>query len=168
MVRWHWRTQSRQGQAIVETALFSLLALYILIGVVDVGRMLYTYITVTQAAKDGARKGVAYPNCRKTITNFASVTTASQNTTYNSIDYAVAQAGQQLGLGSSHITVAYYTYNPTTGARTTASSGTTGGQIDVTVTYPFTPIIPLASTVIGSVTVVGKATHLIELGAAGC
>lgn len=158
----------RRGQAIVETGLFSVLLLYLVVGAADFGRMMHAYVTVTQAAKDGARKAAAYPNCRLTVTNFASVTTASANTTYNSIDYAVAQAGQGLGLGSSHITVTPYSFNPTTGVRTAAGSAAAGGQVDVTVTFPFTTITPLADMLIGSVNVTATATHVIEAAPSGC
>lgn len=163
------RNRREGGQAIVELALFSIVLLYLVMGAADFGRMLFQYITVTQAAKDGARKGAAYPNCRSSITNFASVTTAmaSSSTTYNSIDYAVAQAGQQLRLGSGNITVTYYTYDATTGVRTSGVA-TTSGQIDVTVTYPFTPITPLAGPIIGSIDLRATATHVIEAAPSGC
>ncbi|MBI4499005.1 MAG: pilus assembly protein [Chloroflexi bacterium] len=161
------RSPGEQGQSLVEMALISLILIYLVMGAVDFGRTMFSQVVLTQAAKDGARKGAAYPNCRSTVSNFASVTTGSQNTTYNSIDYAVAQAGQRLNLGTSNITVTTYSYDPATGTRTAASAAA-GGQIDVAVSYSYTPITPVMQSLIGSPTLTATATHLIEAAPSGC
>lgn len=164
----HGWIRRRRGQAIVETGLFSIVLLYLIVGAADFGRMMFASVTVTQAAKDGARKGAAYPHCRLSVADYASVATASQNTTYNSIDFAVAQSGQLLGLGSDHITVSHYRYDAATGTRAASLSALTGGQIDVTVSYPFTTITPFVGSVVGSVNVTATATHVVEAAPAGC
>lgn len=161
-------TRRRPGQEMVEIGLFTILLLMLVMGAADFGRMLFGYVTITQAAKDGARKGAAYPNCRSTISNFASVTTGNVSTTYNSIDYAVAQSAQNLGLGYSGVTIAFYSYDVTTGVRTSTGTAATGGQVDVTASYAFTTITPLVGPIIGSVNVAATATHIIEAAPTSC
>ncbi|MCC7352524.1 MAG: pilus assembly protein [Anaerolineae bacterium] len=49
------------GASLLETAIIVPLLLLILAGVVDVGRAYHTYITMLNAAREGARVGVNYP-----------------------------------------------------------------------------------------------------------
>ncbi len=49
------------GASLLETAIVVPILLVILAGVVDVGRAYHTYITMLNAAREGARVGVNYP-----------------------------------------------------------------------------------------------------------
>ena len=50
-----------RGANVVEAALVIPLLVIILIGVVDMGRAYYTYISIINAAREGARWGVMHP-----------------------------------------------------------------------------------------------------------
>ena len=61
-IRWGLRGASdERGQAVLETALVSVVLLLLFAGAVDVGRMFYHYINITNAAREGARAAVRQP-----------------------------------------------------------------------------------------------------------
>ncbi|MGQ9674320.1 MAG: TadE/TadG family type IV pilus assembly protein [Chloroflexota bacterium] len=51
-----WRNviKSRRGQSLVEFALILPVAIWVLLGVIDFGRLYFTYVTVTNASRVGA------------------------------------------------------------------------------------------------------------------
>ena len=51
-----------RGANIVEAAIVIPLLLIILVGVIDMGRAYFTYISIINAAREGARWGVMHPN----------------------------------------------------------------------------------------------------------
>ncbi len=53
--------RSARGQSLVEFALTLPILLLILVGVVDLGRVYYSYMTVINASREGARYGAAHP-----------------------------------------------------------------------------------------------------------
>ena len=53
--------RSEQAQSLVETALLLPVLLMILVGIVDIGRAYYSYIQLTNAAREGARYAVSHP-----------------------------------------------------------------------------------------------------------
>jgi Flp pilus assembly protein TadG len=55
------RRSDERGAGLVEMALVTVLLLLLLAGVVDLGRVFYEYIIVTNAAREGARYGSFYP-----------------------------------------------------------------------------------------------------------
>lgn len=50
-----------KGQSMVELSLVLMFVLILLAGVVDLGRMMYEYLTMRDAAQEGASFGIAYP-----------------------------------------------------------------------------------------------------------
>lgn len=56
------KTQSEKGQSLVELALILFFVLVLLAGLVDLGRMMYEYLTMRDAAQEGAGYGAVYPN----------------------------------------------------------------------------------------------------------
>jgi Flp pilus assembly protein TadG len=50
------------GQGLVELALLIPLLLLLILGVFDLGRAFFSIITITNAAREGARYGLSYPN----------------------------------------------------------------------------------------------------------
>jgi len=54
------------GQSLTELAISLPLLFMILLGVVDLGRLYYSYITITNAAREGARYGAANPSAATT------------------------------------------------------------------------------------------------------
>lgn len=53
--------KAERGQSIVELALLLPILISILIGVIDLGRAFNAYITITNAAREGARYGSLHP-----------------------------------------------------------------------------------------------------------
>lgn len=54
-------SRKRRGVALVEFAIVLALMLTIVLGCVDFGRFAYTYIAVTNAAREGTVVGIMYP-----------------------------------------------------------------------------------------------------------
>lgn len=50
--------RDKRGQSLVEMALILPLLIIILFGIVEFGRVFHSYITITHAAREGARAGV--------------------------------------------------------------------------------------------------------------
>lgn len=53
---------TEKGQSLVELALVLVFILILLAGVVDLGRMMYEYLTMRDAAQEGAGYGAVYPS----------------------------------------------------------------------------------------------------------
>jgi Flp pilus assembly protein TadG len=111
------------GQAVLETALISLVLLVLFAGAVDVGRMFYHYISVTNAAREGARTASRLP-C-----NPASA--ASRSAVRNAI---VASAVNEAGAGGTDILPANVTVTPDPVATGCAAAG---APIRVTVAFDY-------------------------------
>lgn len=70
---------SSAGQGLVEFALTLPLMLLILVGVLDLGRLSFAAMTVTNAAREGARYGATQPGAT------AAIIARAQNEAYGSI-----------------------------------------------------------------------------------
>lgn len=55
------RLGEERGAAVLETALVSIVLLLLFAGAVDVGRMYYSFIVITNAAREGARTAARLP-----------------------------------------------------------------------------------------------------------
>lgn len=112
------------GQSLVELALTLPLLLLILFGVLDLGRLFYAYVTLTNSAREGARIGTSNP--------------ANVN---NAIKIGVEQeAANVLNLTDSNIVIdcaAYSDTPPYAYNAANCSSTTAGDRIRVTVNYNF-------------------------------
>src|SRR3990172_7126738 len=53
---------SEKGQSLIELAIMGTVILVLLAGVVDLGRMMYEYLTMRDAAQEGAGYGAVYPS----------------------------------------------------------------------------------------------------------
>src|SRR5205807_4569402 len=51
-----WSSRRQGGQAMVEFAIFAPLIFLLLLGVLDFGRAVVTYVAIAEAAHDGARQ----------------------------------------------------------------------------------------------------------------
>ncbi|MHB1385159.1 MAG: TadE/TadG family type IV pilus assembly protein [Bellilinea sp.] len=57
----HRMQTTERGQSLVELALILLILLLLVAGIVDLGRMVFTYLTMRDAAQEGAVYGAIYP-----------------------------------------------------------------------------------------------------------
>lgn len=109
------RRDASAGQGLVEFALTLPLLILIMVGVLDLGRLAFAAMTVTNAAREGARYGASYP-CYSSCT---AIIARAQNEAYGSI------------INPAQLNV--------TTTLTSATCGV-GNPITVTVTYNFQPI----------------------------
>ncbi len=54
-------SKGNAAQSMVETALILPIMILLMVGVLDLGRLYYAYITIFNAAREGARYGISYP-----------------------------------------------------------------------------------------------------------
>ena len=129
---------SRKGQTLVEFALMLPILLLIAVVVFDLGRAIYYYSTIHNAAREGARYGVVYPDdvsgMRNTTRNFA-------------FGMGLALSNVTAGPGPNEI-IDFFP-NPT---------------VRVTVSYSFSPATPVVAWFIpgGQITLTSQATMRTE------
>ncbi len=63
------RINPEKGQSMVELALMLVVILILLAGVVDLGRMMYQYLSMRDAAQEGVGYGASFPNYCAEINN---------------------------------------------------------------------------------------------------
>ena len=113
------RMHDRRGQALVEFAICSLITVMLLLGVVEMGRLVLVYTTVCNGARIGVRYAMVHGSDN-------SATTAQIQSVVNSYLSAAA-----IDTSNATVTVAY----------PGASSCTDPGcPVQVTVSYPYQPM----------------------------
>jgi Flp pilus assembly protein TadG len=106
----HGGSSADRGAAAVEFALLLPLLLLIVLGIIDFGRMLNAQVTLTQAAREGARlAALGQPNANVTSRTQAAATRLSPVTVLPSVCPAGA------GPGSNGVVEASYTFTFTPG-----------------------------------------------------
>lgn len=123
--------QRERGQSLVEFALGMVVLLVLLVGVTDTARVLFTYLSMRDAAQEGALYASVNP------TDTSAIESRVRNT-----------SNLMSGLGAS-ITVAIV---PTvTGKLCLGDTGGISHGVTVTVTYPSFPLtMPLIGAIIGN------------------
>lgn len=136
---------NNKGAAVVEFAVILPLLILIVFGIIEFGFLIYNKAMITNASREGARIGIVYRVDRTGLNTIISDTVDS----YLS-DFLVTFGGS-----GNHTT----TTNPTN-----ASTITTGGYLEVTVTYPYEfLVIPAFITdLAGGVNLVGTTTMRAE------
>ena len=120
-----------RGQSLVEMALLMPILVLILMALFDFGRAIYAYNTVSNAARDGVRLAIV-----------------DQRTSGSTYLAAIEAANQATGLGldptdASEVLVQFP--NPLSNC----SSPGIGCPVSVKVSYQFSPITPIISSIIG-------------------
>lgn len=134
-------TQRRQrGQALIEFALIFPIMILVIVAIFDLGRLVFAYNNITNAARTGVRVAMVdqtSPNARTATKNQAT----------------------SLGLVDSNVTVLYL-------ASDLASPCPTPMTLDcvaeITVTYGWDPLTPLIGNIVGPVTVTSVSRQAIE------
>lgn len=131
------RHASGRGQSLVEFALILPLLLLILVMLFDLGRAVYYYSVIHNAAREGARWGI--------IDNTAGIGCTTPDTA--GIEAAVRNLA--VGLNPDDLIV---------------SSACVGAKIRVNVTYDFEPVTPLVSSFIdgGMITLESTSSMNVE------
>ncbi|MGC8947110.1 MAG: TadE/TadG family type IV pilus assembly protein [Anaerolineae bacterium] len=123
------QTGKQRGQSLVEFALVLPLLILLLGGVLELGRIFFAYVAVTDAAAEGATYASIYPR--------ASVQQITER--------AQAASGGLIQLDPSMI-------------RVDRPALTAGAPITVTVTYPFQLVTPLLGDIVPGRTIPLRAT----------
>jgi Flp pilus assembly protein TadG len=168
------RRRSRErGQGLAEIGLVLPIIVLLLIAVFDMGRAVYAYNTITDAARQGARVAVVnqlYPGdadaqCSESMPVEDSNPTG--NPTWSARACAAASA-LALGVGPSQVAISY---SPPSGVTLDCPAGPSpsasapfhvGCMVSVTVTYQWAPITPLIGTFIGPITMQATSKMPIE------
>jgi len=161
MGRFHRR--HGRGQALVEFALVFPLLVFLLLGLVDLGRAVYAFSTVSNAAREGAR--VAAVN--QIVTTPAldcdqSMPIQSLADPHWSITTCAADAAISLGVPASAVLVSYHAPPSQPSLVCTASDLHIGCLADVTVPYGWAPLTPVISAIWPSIPMTGHAQTTVE------
>lgn len=133
-----------RGQALVEFALILPILVLLLVGLFDVGRAVFAYNTVANAAREAARLAVV-------------------DQTVLTISGLAAQRGVSLGLDpSSDVAVDFLTSALADAAPCNGSPVPPGCIAEVTVSYAYTPATPIIGNFIGSLTLSSTARMPVE------
>lgn len=140
-----------RGQTLVEFALILPVFLLMTLGVVDGARIFSAYISITNAAREGALYAANGTNYGKWCSTTATVvcptgfTVANQSADPDNIAFRVQQETQ--GLTQVNVTV-----DPPTcadGAGVTVTCGSTATRVTVKVRYQMTLFVPVVSVILG-------------------
>jgi Flp pilus assembly protein TadG len=159
------RPVRRDGQALVEFALVLPIFLLIVFGVFDLGRGVYAYNTVANAAREGARVAAVNqiatsPDCNE------SKPVEDPSNAHWSVKACAAASAISLGVRPADVTVSYSAPPSTTLACPATPSPTSpinvGCLASVTVTYTFTPVTPVISMLVGPRVMSATSTVPVE------
>ncbi len=136
MLWFHDFRKTQRGQAVVEMALVLPVLILLVFGIVEFGRVLHTYMIVTDLSREGARKGAVGG------TDSEIVTTVENNASAAGLD------------------IANLTVNVTPASMAKRARGT---SVSVTVSFPVEIIAPVIGNIIGNpYTVTSHTTMRVE------
>lgn len=153
------RRRSEGGQGLIEFALVFPVIVFVVVGFIELGRAVYSYTTITNAARQGAR--VAAVN---QLTTFAECDEtrpieAPDDAHWTIVGCAI-KAGVSLGLQPSDVTVSYAAPPDTT--VTCSPTVHVGCIASVTVTYGYAPSTPLVSGVVPTIAMTSTSEMPVE------
>jgi hypothetical protein len=145
------RRNRERGSTLVEAALILILALALLIGVLDLGQMMFIHQTVAERTRAAARWGAVNPYDASKVSNmvlYGSITANPGSELFNITPSHVAVAHNALGTTDDRIdvTVSGYSYSFFSAAIVNsfygaggASANRTGLTVHVSVPYEYVP-----------------------------
>lgn len=170
------RRWTQRGQGIAEFALVFPIIVLLLVAVFDMGRAVYAYTTITNAARQGARVAAVnqlYPadtdvTCMENMP--VEDITAGGTPTWSARACAASSA-TSLGLVPSNVTVSYAppassALSCPAGPAPAAASANTpfhvGCIASVTVAYTWSPITPIIANFMGPITMTATSQMPVE------
>lgn len=166
------RARETRGQSLVEFALILPVFLLVLFGLIDAGRFVYMNSVLSQAAREGARVAAVeagWLGSSATGCDAANGPVCPANVAALKVDVAAAANRMVAPFGSISSSSVYISCDPIgsaptgswTGA-TCASNATSVDVVSIRVLLTFTPITPIVSQILGSITTSGSATMVIN------
>jgi Flp pilus assembly protein TadG len=159
------RRARAQGQGLAETALIIPVFFMLLMGLVDVGRAVFTYSTIGEAARQAVRVAAVNQLANSIgCEDNRPVETADTSTAHWSPLQCAIAAGKTVGLTAADVSVSYAAPSGTAlVCQTTPTVNlTVGCYATVTVQTTWLPITPLASTILGPIHLSTTSTMPIE------
>jgi Flp pilus assembly protein TadG len=146
-----------QGSSLFEFSLVAVMLVMLLLGVIEMGRMILVYTTIAHAAKYGERYAIVHGSLRTGTTDTTATKTDIQTQVQNFSGIA------PLTTSNVNVTVTYPGITPASAIYCPAANGTNapGCPVKVKVTYQFDPLlgyfnsmlsVPLSSTSEGVIT----------------
>jgi Flp pilus assembly protein TadG len=135
------RRRSSRGQSLVEFALIFPILILVIVAVFDVGRLVFAYNTITNAAREATRFGIV-----------------DQTDTLIKAE-AVSQS-TSLGIPAANVVVDFC--NPITSVCTTTRPTNLDALVRVRVSYSWTAITPIIGNLIGPKTITADSRMVIE------
>lgn len=132
---------SDSGQSLVEFALILPIFLLLLFGIIDLGRGVYAYNTIQNAAREGTRVAIVDQNK----------------------DVIVAEVQQHsvgLGLEADDVDVEFLKPDTMTEECTTPIA--ISCEIEVIVSYTFTPATPIIGNIVGTIDMTAASRQPVE------
>lgn len=157
------RRRETMGQAAVEFALIVPVFMLLLVGLLDVGRVVFAFNDASHASRDATRFASVSPlDCdsifyviQHQIQGSAAVTVA---VTYRSIPSPSNQNPSWTNVCPAYNPATTYDNDPTTGTMSNAVTPMVGGEIRIVVTNPVSLATPLISNLLGgTITVQGSS-----------
>ncbi|HEX5241321.1 MAG TPA: TadE/TadG family type IV pilus assembly protein [Candidatus Limnocylindrales bacterium] len=153
------KRRRERGQTLVEFALVTPLIVFMVVAFIDMGRAVWTYTTITNAARQGAR--VAAVNQLTTSADCDESIPITDPTTPHWTIYGCAiAAGGPLGLTTSNVGVSYAAPPGTTVS--CSPSVNVGCIASVTITYAYSPSTPILNGFIHSMTFTSTSQEPVE------
>jgi len=148
------------GQGLVEFALVIPVIMLLIFGAVDLGRAVYAYNTIANAARDGARVAAVNqietsPDCNEDRP------VEDPLNPHWSIKRCAAGSALTLGVQQSAVTVEYHTPSGTS-LTCTSSTLNVGCIAAVTVHYTYTPMTPVIGDLVGNIAINSTSQMPIE------
>jgi Flp pilus assembly protein TadG len=132
---------ARRGQALVEFSLAIVTFLVILMGIFDLGRAVFMYNGVSEAARDIARRTAVYPYSGIGGSNYLGSSLETQGVI--STQRGLVPGLVPLSMGSPDFECVDIAGNPST--NNTCGSGDAQDYVRVTVKAVYSPVTPLVS-----------------------
>jgi hypothetical protein len=183
--------RSSAGQTLVEFALVIPLILLIVIGVLDVGRAVYTNSALSQAAREGARLaaveagyiGITVPGCVDTPADVGVSNPGARvcPPTLASFKTDVVSAVNRMTVSLGALSGVHVSCNVGTGADPAPSGdwtegsggngcddgsgsslGVSGDLVSVRIEHTYQPITPVIDSILGPITLSGSASMVIN------
>ncbi len=161
----HGRRPGSRGQSLAETALILPVFLLLLMGLIDLGRAVFAYSTVGEAARQATRvAAVNQLSDSLACDQSRPVETSSAATAHwSALECAIA-AGKTIGVTADEVTVSYSTPSGTSLVCQTAPtvSLSVGCYATVTVETTWSPITPIVAGILGPIHLSSTSTMPIE------
>jgi Flp pilus assembly protein TadG len=155
------RRRRERGQGLVEFALVFPLIILLLMGIFDLGRAIYAYNTVANAARQGARvAAVNQLDVSGSTSCNEDMPVEDQATPHWTIKACAASSAISLGIPTTDVTVSYSVPPGTT--LTCVSPLNVGCIANVTVTYSWRAITPIIGNLVGPITMTSTSQIPIE------